>query len=270
MPVTIIEMEASRRLNDNGAQRSYVITEATSEENAKSELETFAPADVAGFTNRNVDIEEKASDHGLYFGFVSWESAESISVSSQPKETTPTAYSFTTRGERIRIKQSKQTMASYFDSNFVDAAPNHGGLINVTKDGVEGTEIYVPVYSFGETHYMSVSAGNALKSTLYNLTGKVNGDLFRGFAAGQVLFLGASGRQQGDSPWEINMQFLYSPNVTNISVGQMTVASKAGWNYLWVLYSEAEDTAAKFITRKPIAAYVERVYEQANFVGLPS
>jgi len=66
--------------------------------------------------------------------------------------------------------------------------------IGVTDTGVEGVEIVVPVYNFSETHYLpdgQVTQG--YKLTLFGLTGKVNNGSFRGFAAGEVLFLGASG-----------------------------------------------------------------------------
>jgi len=35
-----------------------------------------------------------------------------------------------------------------------------------------------------------------------------------------------------------------------------------------VRYADAEDAAAKAIVRKPVAAYIEKVYEQGDFSGL--
>jgi len=60
-------------------------------------------------------------------------------------------------------------------------------------------DITVPVYSFSETHYNSLAfVTESYKQTLFGLTGKVNNAAFKGFAAGEVLFLGASGSKRGD------------------------------------------------------------------------
>ena len=34
---------------------------------------------------------------------------------------------------------------------------------------------------------------------------------------------------------------------------------------MWVRYEDAEDAAARAIVKKPVAAYVEKVYEEGNF-----
>ena len=38
---------------------------------------------------------------------------------------------------------------------------------------------------------------------------------------------------------------------------------KKGWEYLWVRYADAEDQ--NVLVKKPIAVYVERVYEEGDF-----
>ncbi|MEO0513610.1 MAG: hypothetical protein AAF108_12090 [Planctomycetota bacterium] len=112
---------------------------------------------------------------------------------------------------------------------------------------------------------------NSYKGALFSLTGKVNSGGFRGFAAGEVLFLGATGARRGTGPdddWEITFRFAASPNVTGLSVGSINGIAKKGWEYLWVRYADQEDTSANTIVKRPVAAYVERVYDQGNFGGL--
>ena len=46
--------------------------------------------------------------------------------------------------------------------------------------------------------------------------------------------------------------------------------AKAGWEYLWVQYRETDDTDAKSFARRPVAAYVEKVYESTSFASLGS
>jgi len=154
----------------------------------------------------------------------------------------------------------------------------------------------VPVYSFSETHYLADSfVTPAYRGTLFALTGKVNSAAFKGCAAGECLFLGAAGSKRGADDWEIAYRFAASPNRTNIVIGEITVASKKGWEYLWARLQTAMHcrletwsatptprteapiaidrdwrplAAAKAIVKRPVAAYVEKVYEEGNFAGL--
>lgn len=92
-----------------------------------------------------------------------------------------------------------------------------------------GIDIAVPVYNFTETHYIN----NALvtenyKLALFQLTGRVNNAEFKSFAMGELLFLGASGSRRGKSDWEITFRFAASPNVANLTLGEMTGIQKEG------------------------------------------
>ncbi len=188
-----------------------------------------------------------------------------------PENTEPevgeSAFSFDTGGGSQHITESIATAASYAPAG--KTAPNFGGAVGVTHDSVDGVDITLPVYSFSETHYLADSAVTlAYKGTLFNLTGKVNSIAFKGLAAGECLFLGASGSKRGSDDWEITFRFAASPNRTGITVGTITGIAKKGWEYMWVRYADAEDVAAKAIVKKPVAVYVEKVYELGDFAGL--
>jgi len=88
----------------------------------------------------------------------------------------------------------------------------------------------------------------------------VNSAGFKGFAAGECLFLGAAGSKRGSGDWEITYRFAASPNVTNLTIGDITGINKKGWEYLWVRYSDSEDAVAKALVKKPVAVYIEQVY----------
>ena len=67
-------------------------------------------------------------------------------------------------------------------------------------ENVEGVDIAIPVYNFSETHYKSAaSVSTSYRLALFRVTGTVNSSSFRGFAAGEVLFLGASGSRRGET-----------------------------------------------------------------------
>ena len=85
-----------------------------------------------------------------------------------------------------------------------------------SEGNVNGIDITMPVMNFSETHYFRASkVTTAYKKRLAELTGTVNNGKFKGYAPGEVLFLGASGSRRGkhsDDDWEITFRFAVSPN----------------------------------------------------------
>jgi hypothetical protein len=158
------------------------------------------------------------------------------------------------------------------------AAPDMFGAIGVDGDSVNGVDIIIPQLTWTESYdvpnqYVST---NYIK-TVSSLTGTVNNAAFRTFAAGEVLFAGASGSQQwdsdkGDGPWNLSYKFIASPNqgsgktLPAITVGAVTNVEKDGHDYLWVRYEDsvANDTLFK----QPKFVYVNKVYRRADFSQL--
>lgn len=150
--------------------------------------------------------------------------------------------------------------------------PAMNSAIGVSADSVAGVDVVVPQFSWTEAYDVPAKyVTQAYIVSLHNLTGTVNTESFRGFAAGEVLFLGASGAQQwdsqkGDGPWNLSYKFIASPNATGLTVGSITGIEKKGHEYLWVLYEDnvSDDTLLK----KPKTVYVNQVYKTASFSGL--
>lgn len=257
---TIIERydsrEATEGINSPSVDFLYVVQGTEDDATVRALVEGTIPAIYLGLVFQSYHIQHQGG--GV------WE----VSVrygKTEPKDTGESSFSFDTGGGTQHITQSLQTIGSYAPPG--KNAPSFQGAIGVTTDSVEGTDVTVPVYSFTETHYISGALVTpAYKAALFFLTGKVNGATFKGFAAGEVLFLGASGSQRGADDWEITYRFAASPNVTGLAVGPITGIGKKGWEYLWVRYADAEDQHV--LVKRPIAAYVEQVYELGDFSAL--
>lgn len=187
------------------------------------------------------------------------------------RKTTPevdgSTINFDTTGGTQHITFSKYTRSQTADPMGPGVIDNKNA-IGVTSSGgtltVEGVDITVPVYSWTETHKRTDA--NLNQSAIYNLTGKVNNATFKGFAAGEVLFLGASGQRNKDNDWEITYKFAASPNKTGIAIGNITGIDKKGWDYLWVRYED--DAQAHGLTKTAVCAYVEVVYDTGTFADL--
>ena len=196
-----------------------------------------------------IDLEQVAPEHWL----------ARVDFSSKAHEAGDSQYSFDTTGGSTHITQSRATLRTSAD------APDYDGAINVSEDRVDGVDITIPSFKMTETHeFAEASITLAYLKTLSQLTGSTNDAAFRGWSAGEVLFLGASGtlRTGDEATWSITYSFDMQQNV-NVDVGALGQILKEGWAYLWVAYKDTEDGDA--LVKQPKAAYVEQVYPESDF-----
>ena len=266
MPVTVDEHFESRIVTTGqnpSIELRYTVRGTNDDVEARSAVVSASPAfyDPYGggllFYPRESITVQPVGDQ-LWEGIVHYGSAP---------QTDASVFSFDTGGGTQHVTQSLANVARYAPPS--QTAPDCKGAIGVTADAVEGVDITVPVYQFAETHYLADDVvTTAYKATLFALTGKVNSVVFKGFAIGECLFLGASGAKRGAGDWEVAFRFAASPNVTGLVVGDITGIAKKGWEYLWVRYADVEDETAKALVKRPIAAYIEQVYPYGDLNGL--
>jgi hypothetical protein len=158
------------------------------------------------------------------------------------------------------------------------AAPNMRGAIGVDGDSVQGVDIVVPQLTWTETYDVPRQyVTTTYIKTVSMLTGTVNNATFRGFADGEVLFMGASGSQQwdadkGDGPWSLSYKFVASGNqganktFAALTIGDIQNIEKDGHDYLWVRYEDAVDSST--LLKRPKFVYVNKVYRRQDFSQL--
>ena len=207
-------------------------------------------------------------------------------------QTTPLkrARSFDTSGgtqhitNALQVKNSTGTVTDtgerVYGPSGLDDGATMKGAINVDDNSVNGVDIVVPSFQFQESYDVPLSVLNdAYIRKLGELTGTVNDAAFRGFKAGEVLFVGASGAhewddQRGNGPGTITFKFVASPSAGDgktllpLKVGEINNIAKGGHEYLWVKYATVADTSKNQLTRQPIAVYVNRVYPDGDFSQL--
>ena len=266
MAIEVKEKFGSGSLVDNfsapSAEYSYIITGTTDESAALAALEAFAPTVTPGGLQRmNVTIEPMEGD-GFWHGQCSYGRHEY-------------SFQFDTSGGTKHVIASKSTVHAYGTGA---ATADNGNLIGVTGAAtgqtVEGCDITVPVFAFSETHFMAqADVTQAYTLILHGLTGKTNTATFRGFAPGEVLFMGASGSRRSNDDWEITFHFQASKNCTvaggnALTIGGIANIEKKGWEYLWVRYKETPVGGLKVMGQKPVAVYIEKVYDEGDFSQL--
>jgi hypothetical protein len=231
---------------------------------------TFPAGDTVTLTRDQVSVTAMESGEGDPNRFEV--SVAYALVSNEPYKPGDSNTTFSIGFQSVNVKTSKATSHKY--STMAGGAPDHQGSINVTADGeVQGIDLDFPTYAWTETHVVPDSTvTNTYKGALYAVANSpVNNASFKGFAAGEVKFMGMEGSQRGKGgDWELNFKFAASPNTTSLTVGSITGIVKKGWEYVWVGYEESVDTLGSDKARavKVRDVYVERVYDTSDFSTL--
>jgi hypothetical protein len=176
------------------------------------------------------------------------------------------ARSFDTSGGTQHITQAHA-------ETIFGGGPSYENAIGVDDNAVNGVDIVVPALQWQESYDVpNKYITNAYIKSVAGVTGTVNNSSFRGFAAGEVLFVGCAGSQEWDDdkgrgPWSLSYRFVASQNVTGQSVGTLSV-NKKGHEYLWVVYKNENDSETVSMVKKPKYAYVNKVYRDGDFSSL--
>lgn len=224
---------------------------------------TASPTTFNGLTRKSVDWTEESNRTRKFVFTVnySWALPES-----------QIRWSFDTGGGSFKITASKAT-TRYARTGGI--APDFKGAIEVKDGRAEGVEITIPALKITATyrHAISSSVVNASTidsyiNTLSSMTGTTNNNTWLTRARGELLFLGASGEYVPNQPCEIQYHFAYSKNAASLTIGEITGIVKRGHDYVWVLFEPNEDGASHKMVQTPLAAYVERIYEESAFSAL--
>ncbi len=294
MAITITEDVDSREstVGDNPTVTLHYTLEGTDDDlAAKAAMLAEAPATYDNLTRGDVRVDPVYVDDVAIEGIWQCEVAYG-NVTALPFDY---AVRFDTSGGTQHITQALlPESVNTYKAPWHQVAANHHGAIGVTGSGddmtVEGTDIVAPVYRWTETHQQPDEIVTpTYREKLFVLTGRFNEAFFREYLPGEVLFLGASGSKTGYSPlhggdtewWEISYSFgvqltvgvlderLNVDRPESIAIGEIVVAQKYGWDYLWVEYKKFTATqAAAGMEVKAAAAHIERVYRPGDFSWL--
>lgn len=271
MPATLLEMFEGRSESVSGRMAAtipYAIIGAADEAEARAAALASIPTAYNGIPRNSISLSERINA-------TTW---RAIATYQQPDgsggsdtATLENTYTFETGGGQQNVKQSN----TGYSKRYTVAEPSGAtteSAINFDKENVNGVDIVVPVFQWSETYWFSpTTVDEDYKAVVALCTGQINDRTFRGYPAGEVLFLGASGTKHGNSWWQITFKFARERNRTSLPIGNsgITVASKLGWQYLWIRYEDALEGsgAAKHLIKKAAAAYVEDVYTATDLAG---
>lgn len=190
------------------------------------------------------------------------------------------AFNFNTSGGTAKITQALSHVATYAPGDNVTVTTLQDGALNRDSSGVNGIDVDTGEFSFQITIYRT-SIPTSYVDLLESLTDTVNAidfttpgvdGLSKTFHAGSCRFKGATGAKRVFSDWEITLNFVSSPNLTGITIGegdnQISGIVKNGWDYLSVEYEDVDDATNHLLCAAPSLVYVDRVYPYENWTGI--
>ncbi len=171
--------------------------------------------------------------------------------------------SVSTSGGSIRITNSFGTTSHAATGA---TAPDFNSAIDVKDGRANGIDRVLPAIKYTLNYRLTRPVDPILYSDIASeITGTTNQFAYFGSQPGELLFLGMDGNFGNQKNPEIQFSWAKSKNA-QFSIGAIANVAKKGHDYVWVLYDD-EDTgsgANAFTVSKPRAAYVERIYTEAD------
>lgn len=140
-----------------------------------------------------------------------------------------------------------------------------------TESACSGVSIHTPSTRLmcRRTVAAATARTTAFETGIVNLQRHVNSSTFHGYAAGQVLFLGASVGEEyynedDDLLVDVTYQFAVCANEAAQVIGDVTIPAKNGWDYAWTI-SEFDPVDGKM---KVVCGVVSQVYDYADLTTL--
>jgi hypothetical protein len=261
------------------AEIAYIIQgdEGETDDQAEAAVLEEAPATYAGLTLEGIGLLEEihVTDDDPT---PTWEATvRYVREEFAPREPGDSRVSFRTTGGTAHITHSKATRATY-TLPFDDKIDFKKAIGMDWQGGVAGTDVYVPIFEWQESHIFSNGQITpAFLSTLYLMTGATNETTWRVFQPEDCLFMGVDGRQLEDTNWELNFYFAAQMTEEIASIGGITAEElgpivKRGWQHLWVYMAPADvtlvDSAQEMFMPVPRQVNVEQIYYVDDFVNL--
>lgn len=254
---------------------NFCVLDAANEYEAYDAVMAIAPVELFGTEVKAVRQPPKIKLEGgnTWTAEVKYVVQE-LSEIPDPTGGEPTVFKldFDTGGEtftRYAVASDKQTRYYVSDTSF---APDIKGALGFDGKKASGIEQVIPGLKLTVTAEYDATRITANRIKEWSrVTGKINSDAFLGFAAGELLNLGAKGSLTIDSysltamgKCAVSFVFMASENITTSQkIGEIDVPRKDGWQHVDVVNAPYDDGGV--MVSKPLYVYVSDVYESTSF-----
>ena len=263
--------EHVKSIDKNGKYKSveirYIVFEAADEDTALTAVLGVAAKELNELPLDSIEIDERCGDQTFKINALyKTEDTSSFGGGDDDDDDEDPTISFDCGGG------SKHLLYSLAQKKvFGDKDP--GGAIGwngKTGDDCEITGVDIPTAQLRETYTVQMRVSKlstSYKKKVAALVGKVNSGTFKGWSAGEVMFLGMSYSTPAKKAKKVTVTFNFAiqPNESKVKVGGKSV-SKKGFEYVWAISKTVANNGTPKMQVEGI--YVDQVCEYASFSSL--
>lgn len=262
--------EHPKSIDKNGKYTSievqYLVFGVSSEEEALAAVHGKAPKESNGLPLDSIEIDTRETDDTFRVNAIYREEDTTVDDSNDDDDDETPTESFDCGGGTKHLLYSFGQRKVYGDKDAGGAI----GWNGKSGDDCEIAGVDVPTAQLRETYTKQMRIGKlttAFKRKVAALVGKVNSGSFKGWNAGEVLFLGMSYSTPAKKAKKVTVSFNFAiqPNESGVKVAGKSVTKK-GFEYVWAISKTVASSGTPKLEVEGI--YVDQVCEYASFSGL--
>ena len=252
--------------NYTSIEVQYLVFGVSTEEDALSAVHDKAPAESKGLPLDSIEIDTRETNDTFRVNAIYREEDTTVDDSSGEEDDETPTESFDCGGGTKHLLYSFGQRKVYGDKDAGGAI----GWNGKSGDDCEIAGVDVPTAQLRETYTKPMKISKlttAFKRKVAALVGKVNSGSFKGWNAGEVLFLGMSYSTPAKKAKKVTVSFNFAiqPNESGVKIAGRSVTKK-GFEYVWAISKTVASSGTPKLEVEGI--YVDQVCEYASFSGL--
>jgi hypothetical protein len=272
-----LSLEQGSGSNSNSTATVTYIVEGTEDDiTACTSAYEFAPDEFSEIPKKSVSVAERLTENAWKIE-VNYGSESKSSSGDSGSEDDEATMNFDCSAGTKHMTQAIEQTCVYAGSGESKDSSDEASAVPIGWNGKDGSEseaagVDVSIGELRETYTKTMSkskvTGTSWKRKVAELVGKVNSGSFKGWNAGEVMFLGCSysAPSKGSKKVSVSFHFAIRLNESKATVAGQNIGSKKGFEYLWALTDdEVRDGERKRKVRK---IYKAVVCETDGFGGL--
>ena len=272
-----LSLEQGSGSNSNSTATVTYIVEGTEDDiTACTSAYEFAPDEFSEIPKKSASVAERLTENAWKIE-VNYGSESKSSSGDSGSEDDEATMNFDCSAGTKHMTQAIEQTCVYAGSGESKDSSDEASAVPIGWNGKDGSEseaagVDVSIGELRETYTKTMSkskvTGTSWKRKVAELVGKVNSGSFKGWNAGEVMFLGCSysAPSKGSKKVSVSFHFAIRLNENKATVAGQNIGSKKGFEYLWALTDdEVRDGERKRKVRK---IYKAVVCETDGFGGL--
>ena len=272
-----LSLEQGSGSNSNSTATVTYIVEGTEDDiTACTSAYEFAPDEFSEIPKKSASVVERLTENAWKIE-VNYGSESKSSSGDSGSEDDEATMNFDCSAGTKHMTQAIEQTCVYAGSGESKDSSDEASAVPIGWNGKDGSEseaagVDVSIGELRETYTKTMSkskvTGTSWKRKVAELVGKVNSGSFKGWNAGEVMFLGCSysAPSKGSKKVSVSFHFAIRLNESKATVAGQNIGSKKGFEYLWALTDdEVRDGERKRKVRK---IYKAVVCETDGFGGL--